>query len=243
MSATTLYVGWRDIAGSQAWYPVGRLDADIKHASYRFRYTCGALRARKEVQFRPTLEFPDLYGDYRSARLFAMFRNRILSPKRPDYPKIARYLNLPAEAGPIQFLSAAGGRRNTDSFEVFPKIEKDATRSFSFRFCLWGEEWPDASAMQRVDRLKNAEDLCVTPTVTDPLHGITAWIRTLDAQVIGRVPQYFGYDWTLDDYPDCSAKVVRVNPRATTDLRVLVEVRGTLNGREPMSSADFKPLA
>ena len=243
MNPKTLYVGWLDAAKTRAWYPVGHLDADIQNRRYRFRYTEGALRAQKEVQFRPTLEFPDLYGDYRSPRLFAMFRNRIMSPKRPDYSRVVRYLGLTQEANPIEFLAANGGYRNTDSFEVFPRIETDATRSFSFRFCLWGKERPTAAAMRRADRLEPGEDLYVTPELTTPLSRAVVLIRTAEDHVIGHAPQCLVHGLSRPDYPDYSAQVVRINPRATTGLRILLEVRGQVKESAPMSGKDFVPLA
>ena len=37
MSERTLFLAWQDGKLSRQWFPVGRLDADVDHAFYRFR--------------------------------------------------------------------------------------------------------------------------------------------------------------------------------------------------------------
>ena len=60
---------------------------------------------------------------------------------------------------------------------------------------------------------------------------------------MGHAPQCLVHGLSRPDYPDYSAKVVRINPRATTGLRILLEVRGQVKERAPMSGKDFAPLA
>ena len=58
MSTKTLFLAWQDNKPSKAWFPVGRLDADVERSFYRFRYIGGAKQARKEVGFPLLIEFP-----------------------------------------------------------------------------------------------------------------------------------------------------------------------------------------
>ena len=51
MSERTLFLAWQDDSSRQ-WFPVGRLDADVGKASYRFRYIGGAKRAIRRSDFR-----------------------------------------------------------------------------------------------------------------------------------------------------------------------------------------------
>ncbi len=46
MSEKTLFLAWQDKGRSRRWFPVGRLDADVEHSRYRFRYTGGAEEAK-----------------------------------------------------------------------------------------------------------------------------------------------------------------------------------------------------
>ncbi len=93
-----IWAQWQAPANSErskAWFPVGRLDADLvgsEVSSCRFRYTGGARRAQQEVGFEPLISFPDFDQDYRSEKLFPLFHNRVLSPKRADFEEFIDWL-------------------------------------------------------------------------------------------------------------------------------------------------------
>ena len=74
MSARALFLAWQDKDGSRQWFPVGRLDADLRQPCFRFRYTGGAERAQKEVGFLPAVDFPELRADYHSPELLALLK-------------------------------------------------------------------------------------------------------------------------------------------------------------------------
>src|SRR5271168_4476046 len=135
MNTKTLFLAWQDRC-RRAWFPVGRLDAAPEF--YRFRYTRGAERARKEAGFEPVVDFPDLHRNYESQALFALFQNRILTPNRGDFHDYMKMLDLAGSAQPVEILEVGGGYRATDSFEVFPKIEKGPDGVFRCRFFLHG---------------------------------------------------------------------------------------------------------
>ena len=240
MSERTLFLAWQDDSSRQ-WFPVGRLDADVGKASYRFRYIGGAKRAKQEVGFPPLLEFPDLHKGYRSSELFPLFQNRVMNRKRPDFAEYLRSLDLPEEADSIEILSTNGGRRETDSYEVFPKIEKEADGRFRCRFFLHGWRYVSAEAKTRIGRLRDHEPLHVTVERTNPATGLAVQVRTMDDHKIGWSPHYLVPDLAIaiDECPDdCQAEVVRLTPPPAT-----IEVRGRFGNHEPMSGSDFIPLA
>ena len=243
MSERTLFLAWQDDRSRQ-WFPVGRLDADVGKPSYRFRYTAGAKRAAEEVGFPLLLEYPGLHGDYQSHELFPIFRNRVMNRRRPDFPDYLRSLDLPDEADSIAILSANGGRRETDSYEVFPKIEIGADGSFQCRFFLHGSRYVNAEA--RIKRLRDREPLSVTLGQDNTVTGVAVQIRTTDHDLIGWSPRYLVPDLSvaLDRWPnDCRARVVRLNPRLVPrSHRVQVKMQGRLPDHEPMSGSDFRPL-
>ncbi len=116
----SLFLAWqgpKDCDRSRAWFPIGRLDAESSGpevVSYRFRYTGGATRAQKEVGFEPLVSFPEFEEDYTSEKLFPLFHNRVISPKRADFPEFIEWLGLSREeADPISILSVSGGTRVT----------------------------------------------------------------------------------------------------------------------------------
>ncbi len=246
MSTRTVFLAWQDIKPSKAWFPVGRLDADAEGSSYRFRYIGGAKRAHEEVGFPLLIEFPDLNQDYQSSELFPLFQNRVMNRARPDFANYLRSLDLPEEADPIEILSTNGGNRVTDAYEVFPKIEKDDTGSFSCRFFLHGWRHIYKAAIDRINRLEQGEELNVIPELTNPATVLALQIQTKDYCMIGWTPRYLVKDLftAITEAPSkFGAKVVRVNPQTVLlKQRVLIEMYGCWNKYEPMSSEDFKPL-
>ena len=71
---------------------------------YRFRYIEGIKRAHTEAGLPILWDFPKLTEDYRSAEIFPLFKNRIMSPRRPDFADYMRSLNLSENADPIEIL-------------------------------------------------------------------------------------------------------------------------------------------
>ena len=245
MSMRTLFLAWQDKPG-QAWFPVGRLDADVERSFYRFRYIGGAKRAQEEVGFPLLIEFPDLNQDYRSPELFPLFQNRVMNPARPDLIEYLQRLDLTEEADAIEILSTSGGHRVTDAYEVFPKIEKDKTGSFSCRFFLHGWRHINDAAKARIERLEQGERLYVTLELTNPATGLALQVQTTDYCMIGWAPRYLVADLVAamaEGRGSYGAKVVRTNPQtALLKQRVLIEMRGCWKKHVPMNSEDFVPL-
>ncbi|MYB68321.1 MAG: DNA-binding protein [Gemmatimonadetes bacterium] len=246
MSTRTLFLAWQDKKPSKAWFPVGRLDADVERSFYRFRYIGGAKRAQEEVGFPLLIEFPDLNEDYQAAELFPLFQNRVMNRARPDFTDYLHRLDLTEEADPIEILSTNGGHRVTDAYEVFPKIEKDDTGSFSCRFFLHGWRHINEATKDRIDRLAHGEELYVTLELTNPATGLAVQMQTTDYYMIGWAPRYLVADLVaaMAEGPSkFGAKVVRINPQTVLlKQRVLIEMYGCWDQYEPMSSEDFKPL-
>ena len=215
MSEKTLYLAWQDKRQSRQWFPIGRLDADIECARYRFRYIGGAERAQKEAGFPLLMEFPELDRDYQSSELFPLFQNRIMNRRRPDFANYLHSLDLHEGASPIEILSANGGHRVTDAYEVFPKLVKHADGSFTCRFFLHGWRHVNASAQKRIGGLNPDEKLYVTLELTNPVTRVAVQIQTTDYHMVGWAPRYLVEDLVeaMAESPRYSARVVRVNPQ------------------------------
>ncbi|MYE54980.1 MAG: DNA-binding protein [Chloroflexi bacterium] len=246
MSERTLFLAWRDTEQSRRWFPVGQLDADIEHPLYRFRYTGGAEQAQSEAGFPLLLEFPEPRKVYQSSELFPIFKNRVMSKSRPDFVEYMHNLGLDETADPMQILAVSGGRRVTDAYEVFPKIEKLEDGSFTCRFFLHGSRYTNADARKRIERLVEDESLYVTLELTNPATGLAVQFQTEDYYMIGWAPRYLVYDLAkamAESPPEYEAHVVRLNPPpAPANHRVLIEMSGRWDKHEPMSSDDYKPL-
>ena len=114
----TLFVAWQDKANTRAWYPIGRLDADVARSRFEFKYIQGAEMARKGAGLEPLDAFPDFHKIYKSSELFPLFRNRILGEGREDFKDYIQQLGLdPQHASPLEILALTGGERQTDNLE------------------------------------------------------------------------------------------------------------------------------
>jgi len=239
----TLFLAWQ-APDFRHWFPVGRLDADSEHANFVFQYTRGALEA-KESGFHPMPSFPQIDRLYQSDELFPMFKNRVLGAQRKDFGDYLRTLALEHD-DPIEILSITGGERQTDSFEVFPKINKQLDGSFHCRFFLHGLRYMSDPAQKRAMILREGEDLGVSIELTNPKTGIAIQLTSQDYEFVGWTPRYLVNDLlkSLADVSMIKATVLKVNPsEVPVNRRVLVEFHGQLPANiEPMTDAAFQPI-
>ena len=246
----SLFLAWQAPAESnqaRAWFPIGRLDADVERPSYRFCYTQGALKAKSVAGFGPLFAFPELNAVYESKDLFPLFQNRVLSPKRSDFNEYIRWLDLDrGQADPISILSVSGGERVTDNLEVFPKIKTDADGNFTVRFFLHGLRHLGAAAMQRALQLTQGESLRIAVELNNPVTRLAVTLSTEEYQMIGWTPRYLVSDLIscVPNAPELSATVARINSDdAPMNQRILIDFHGrTPGGMELMATPDFRPL-
>lgn len=247
MTDKTLFLAWQDKRMTREWFPVGRLDVLADKGAYRFRYIKGAQRARERAGFDALMDFPDLERTYESSVLFPLFMNRIIPVGRKDFPEYLRMLDLPDGSEPADILEVDGGYRATDSFEVFPRIERAADGAFLSRFFLHGWRHVNPDAQRRIDSLQSGEKLYVTIELTNPETRLAVQIQTEDYYMIGWAPRYLVGDLVhaIAKSPgEYSAKVVRINPApAPSKQRLLVELSGCWPEYEPMTKGDFELLA
>jgi hypothetical protein len=245
----TLFLGWQDTNNTRAWYPVGRLSVDPADGGYVFGYTRGALAAREHSGFAALYDFPSFDTLYRSSDLFPLFRNRVMTPKRESFHAYLRQLAIAnPDPDPLEILAVDGGYRVTDSFQVFPKIEKRENGAFRCRFFLHGWRHTNDAARARIDQLREGENLYVTIELTNPASGFAVQIQSEDYQMLGWAPRYLVGDLirAMAHAPgDYRATVVKVNPMpAPSKQRVLIELSGHWpDDHEPMSSEEFQWLA
>ncbi len=241
----SLFLAWQ--APNRAWFPVGRLDADVAQHRYHFGYTKGATQAERTVGFKPLPAFPAFDRTYESSELFPLFQNRVLDPGRKDFDAYLASLDLaPSEADPMEILAVSGGERQTDSLEVFPRIQSRPDGAFSCRFFVHGWRHMPAVSQQRARTLQAGEALGVSLELTNPVAPVAILLTTSDYTFLGWTPRYLVPDLlkAISQKPAVTARVVRVNAsEVPANRRVLVELTGTLPpGLQPMSSEEFQPL-
>lgn len=244
----TLYLAWQDKGKTRQWFPIGRLDADLKEPVFLFGYLEGAQRAHEEAGFEPLSNFPDFKRRYTSSELFPLFKNRVMNKGRNEFENYLHQLDLdPNLADPITILEVSGGTRRTDNLEIFPKISKNIDGEFRTRFFLKGWRYVNEYSKNKVEKLKPGQELQVSIEVNNPASGLAVQLQLEDYCMIGWTPRYL-----VNDILECISKnpleiyaeIVKVNPApAPLQERVLIEMRGKWPKEyEPMSSSDYKEL-
>ena len=185
LTTQTLFLAWQDRVKTRLWFTIGRLDANIEQNDYRFRYTVGARRAEEYIRLPLRLEFPDLYRVYSSERLFAIFRNRVINPSRPDRIEYLTGLDLAENANPLEILAVNGGERVTDTYQVFPKLGRDSDGWFRCRFFLHGWRHLSKQSRDRIEELNEGEDLQIAMELNNPVTGRALQLQTKDYCLIG----------------------------------------------------------
>lgn len=241
----TLFLAWQS-PETRAWFPVGRLDADAKESKYIFKYIQGVEKAKRQG-FHPMSSFPDFSKCYESSELFPLFKNRVLASNRRGFEEYLRSLDLDTSSVDLlDILAITGGERQTDSLEVFPKLEKADDSTFRCRFFLHGLRYCHETVRERILALQVGESLGVLLELNNPATGLGFQFKTQDHILLGWSPRYLVDDLigAAVSYPHLEAKVVLNNPEGTPlNRRVLIELTGKLpNDYQPMSSPDFQVL-
>lgn len=95
-------------------------------------------------------------------------------------------------------------------------------------------------------RLEVGETIQILVEINNPVTRIAVTLVTDDYKMIGWAPRYLVSDIIncVPNAPDVSATIARVNDDAAPlNQRFLIDYRGkTMEGMQPMSTPDFKPL-
>lgn len=252
---TTLFLTWQD-PDSRRWYPIGRLDTEGQGdaRTYRFVYTEGARRAADEAGLHPLVSFPDLDRAYTDTEIFPLFANRVMPRSRPDFPDFVEWMSMAHdERDPIAILARSGGRRATDTLEVFPAPEPDAEGWHRFLFFVHGLRHQTDAAQERVATLDPGERLLIQADIQNPRDRHALTVRTDeqfagDMHTVGYLPRYLAHDiapFLLDRPEDVIIEVERVNESpAPANFRLLCRLRARWpEGQPPFSGQDYQPLS
>ena len=251
-SVDTLYVVWQDPVSSR-YFPVGRLRerGSASDKVYEFVYTKGADVA-KGNGFEPFLSFPDLDNEYRSANLFPFFANRLLSLSRDDYPEYINQLGLsPTTASAMEILARSGGRRVTDSIELFapPHIQESPDgkgRIFDYLFLVHGiRHMKECSRLQTESYLRDGDPLFLVHDLQNAVDTQALLLRTDGYCCIGFVPRFLCEEiWNLFKQGESTKiTVAKVNsPPAPVQQRILCKLTSVIRDHfVPCSADDFQP--
>jgi hypothetical protein len=182
-----LLVAWQH-PSTRAYDLVGRLDIPIApDDSYRFAYF---RHAASVPGFRPFIDLPDLDRVYESHDLFPLFDNRLTPRSRADFPQVAAFVGLTADADPFEVLARTGGRRATDTVEVVPEPNVDpGSGRLEVDFLVHGvrhHQGLDAC----LDQLRPADRLRILWDVQNPNDGMAVALADGHTRNVGWIPRY-----------------------------------------------------
>lgn len=197
-----LYLAWQDTLKTRRWFVVGRLRW-LPEEQYEFVYTHGYEEAQRIASMQPILGFMESQRRYLSEELFPLFQNRLMSPSREEYAAHIERLGLARSASeppePLQVLARSGGRRTTDSFEVFPAPSRIRTsedgHSYRISFFIHGIRYVPAASQERASRCQPSERVLLLSDWQNPHDVSSLMLRTeADNHLLGWVPRYYCAD-------------------------------------------------
>lgn len=234
----SVYIAWQD-PESRLWHVVGCLLAI--EGGYLFQYTKGAMTSPKFTKFSG---MDDFNGKYVSEDLFPLFKNRLLSSRRPEYKKFISWLGLNNSdttfINPIEILARSGGLRATDKLQMFKHIEVDSNGNVEHYFFSHGISHLSESAETRISKLEEGEQLLLSLDLQNKYDSTAVIIRADNpAEAVGYVPRFFSgtiSKMLLDDPLSLTLTVERISPDAPYHYRLLCK----LSGRVTITSTSWR---
>lgn len=243
-NSNSVYVAWQ-APDTRDWHVVGNLQE--RNSGYVFRYTRGALKSPKFTKFSG---MTDVYETYVSEELFPLFKNRLLSPRRPEYPQFIKWLGLERDnVSPIDILARSGGLRSTDQLQIFRKIEVDSEGGLEYFFFLHGLSYLNSMADNRVSGLKHRQVLRLCLDVQNEYDSEAVVVRTDGPpEIIGYCPRYLSNDireMLMNDPKSVTLTVEKISDDAPHNYRLLCKLSGNLGATCKLSQSaedEFSPV-
>ena len=241
----TLFLAWQ-APEKRCWIPVGRLTYDGE--KYQFLYINGAIKAQKSCKFQPLQSFPDMNKVYESDSLFPLFGNRVLAQSRPEYKDYVKWLNIPEdEDDPIALLARSGGRRATDSLEIFPTPEPYEYGQYHIHFFVRGLRHLPEISLHKIESFNPGEVLYLLNDFPNPYTPHALLLRTEDYYLVGFCPNYLLEDAFVIIEQCCEYPTIRVErinpPPAPLQYRLLCNMTGCWpDGFKPFNTEMYQPI-
>jgi len=198
------------------------------------------------------MSFPELGTTYIAEHLFPLFSNRLLPSSRPEYRNYLGWLGVgDTERDPVTILARSGGRKATDTLELFPFPERNECGEYEIRFLVHGLNRVPDENVKRAMFLHPGELLFAMRDFQNPKDPDAVALRTAetfdkDLYVIGYCPRYLRSEILrlIDAGSLPKITVERVNRApAPVQFRLLCKaVMKWPSGFQPFNEPDFQPL-
>lgn len=187
-----------------------------------------------------------MHRAYESETLFPIFKNRLLSVRRPEYPRYIRWLGLTeGNVDELEVLARSEGRKATDSFQTHPDLTAENGR-VEVCFCVHDVLQCESEAM--LGGLAEGEALQLKFEADGPDRRVALACVERPERRLGYLPPYLASvtgDF-LRQQPDfVEVCVKKINEDAPYDLKLLClmvcDVSGLPNQQFELSE-EFAPL-
>lgn len=242
---SSVYLAWQ-ASDTKEWHVVGMLKQYLE--GFTFNYTVGA---QVSTKFIPFSGMENLEKTYVSTELFPLFKNRLLSKNRPEYPRFIDWLGLSAEnVSPISVLGRSGALRGTDTLQMFNRIEVNSDGSFEHIFFAHGLSHLAPSALDRVSNLKEGELLCLCLDCQNSYDGNAIIIRANNpAEIVGYCPRYFTKyigEFLRQNSSNISLYVETLSKSAPANYQLMCRLKGKVGVKEAntfMNQEEFQAIS
>jgi hypothetical protein len=218
-SPVVLFLAWQEPV-TRKILPIARL---LKHnGDYEFAYI-NAVEEATRLGFHPLLTFPDLDEVYITGELPPLFTNRLMPRTRPDFAGYLGELGLSVElAEPFAVLARSGGRRETDSLEVFSAPLSCADGYEGFFLARGVRHLPESEIA--LASQKPGDRLYVMADVQNEANSAALLLRTASKHAVGYVPDHLANELhsANADLTTVEVAVSRVNPPPAPQLHRLL---------------------
>ena len=189
---TKLFLAWQS-PKTHRWFPIGQLTYDGKN--YDFIYTHGVEQALADPSFRLLHSYPEKERTYTSPELFPLFNNRLMRSSRPDYLDYIKSLDLQeAEKQPMTILARSGGRKATDTFEIFPCPQAKEDGLYEIHFFVRGLRYMPKASIDNANQLQEKERLYLMHDFQNAYDSNALLLRNEQSYNLGYCPRYLTAD-------------------------------------------------
>jgi hypothetical protein len=224
---SSLYVAWQDPTSRQ-WHTIARLQR--ANSGFELLFTHGI----KRLHSIPSDLFGlDINKRYHSDELMPLFRNRLPSRSRPDFLKMAEWLNLSGSESEFDTLARFGLIPGTDSILMY--LEPTITAAqYEFEFFVHGIRHMHKEALLICEKLRTGDRLLPLLDLQNPYDPNAVALRIPESPILlGYVPTFYAADvkqlLTNQKVSNTAAiTVVRNNGDAPAQLRLLCKFRSSV---------------
>lgn len=244
MSTNHLFISWQNSI-SRAWYVIGKLSQ--QQDGYIFQYVQGARKAQQDG-FLYLDSMSDLYAIYRSEQLFPFLKNRLLSPRRPEYPQFISWLGFTGNPSDIEVLARSSGTKVTDNLQTFSPISFNQHNEFCCYFFVHGTQHGNQHE-QHIFHLKCGDKLTLKCEPDNPFDKNAVLVCENNPNIrLGYCPRYLAEEIStmLDDNLDYyRLSVERIEPNAPKNYRLMCRFEGRVKSdidTKMIASKDYEPI-